>query len=64
MPHHVVPVHIDPTRELDPANLITLCPPHHLLFGHLMLWEAYNSEVVKDCMEWQFKIANRHKAAA
>lgn len=23
--HHVVPFHKDPTKELDPANLLTLC---------------------------------------
>ena len=23
--HHIVPVHVDPSKELDPDNLITLC---------------------------------------
>ena len=63
VPHHIAPVHIDPSRELDPANLITLCPPHHLLCGHLMLWAAYNPDVVQDCAVWQSKIAKRRKAA-
>ena len=29
--HHIVPLAEDPTRALDPANLITLCPLHHEL---------------------------------
>lgn len=32
--HHVIPFHDDPTKELDPTNLITLCRVHHLLVGH------------------------------
>lgn len=44
--HHVIPVHIDPSRELDPRNLITLCRKltggHHLAFGHLGDWKLFN----------------------
>jgi 5-methylcytosine-specific restriction endonuclease McrA len=32
--HHVVSFHTDPTKELDPTNLITLCRKHHLEIGH------------------------------
>lgn len=50
--HHKVPVHIDPSRELDPTNLITLCEipkvNHHLNVGHLGDWTRYNSNVVAD----------------
>lgn len=39
--HHVVPFSVDPSKELDPENLVTLCTDGpgncncHLLFGHL-----------------------------
>lgn len=38
--HHIIPYSFDPSKELDPNNLITLCvdgPGHmncHLLWGH------------------------------
>jgi formate dehydrogenase assembly factor FdhD len=37
--HHVVPFHVDPKRELDPTNLVTLCEAVgglecHEFFGH------------------------------
>lgn len=40
--HHVYPYHLFPDMELDPANLITLCRAHHLFFGHLGEWAAFN----------------------
>lgn len=40
--HHVYPYHVFPHLELDPANLITLCRAHHLFFGHLGEWAAFN----------------------
>lgn len=57
--HHVVPVHVDPSRELDDTNLITLCEPHHLLFGHLMLWRSWNAYVRLDAPAWRAKIDAR-----
>lgn len=49
--HHIVPVHIDPAMELDPANLVTLCRRlrggHHLAFGHLGNWKRQNPCVVE-----------------
>jgi 5-methylcytosine-specific restriction endonuclease McrA len=32
--HHIVLFSVDPSRELDPTNLITLCEKHHFLIGH------------------------------
>jgi thiol-disulfide isomerase/thioredoxin len=32
--HHVVPFHVDRSKELDPDNLITLCREHHWSIGH------------------------------
>lgn len=61
--HHIVPFHVDPTKELDPENLITLCEGEtvncHLLFGHLRNWRSWNADVRKDAAEWRAKIKNR-----
>jgi 5-methylcytosine-specific restriction enzyme A len=41
--HHIVPFHIDSTKELEPTNLLTLCESKengincHLAFGHVGL---------------------------
>lgn len=46
--HHIVPVHIDPSRELDSTNLITLCmgPDEcHLNIGHNGSWKKHNPHV-------------------
>ena len=52
--HHIIPVHIDKSRELDEDNLITLCEKynHHFLFGHCQDWKAYNPNV----RDWVTKI--------
>lgn len=61
--HHKYPFHLDPSRELDPANLITLCqhPSHndHLIVGHLLDFKSYNPDVVTDAATWLAKIQNR-----
>lgn len=46
--HHIEPVHINPYRELDPDNLITLCRTCHLVFGHLMDYSSWNKNVIND----------------
>jgi len=60
VPHHIVPVHIDPSKELDLTNLITLCEGPafncHLFFGHLRDWSLHNPNVAKDADEWRIKI--------
>ena len=57
---HIVPVHMDPDRELDPSNLITLCSEQcHIMFGHLMDFKSWNSNVVDDCDNMQTKINSR-----
>ncbi len=46
--HHVVPVSLDPQRELDPSNLITLCMGQnecHLNVGHNGSWKKHNPHV-------------------
>lgn len=57
--HHIVPYHIKPEDELNPSNLITLCSSCHLLFGHLMDYKSWNTNVVEDCNHFSSKIKNR-----
>lgn len=60
VPHHVVPVHVDPSLELDPGNLITLCEGPafncHLFFGHLRNWTRFNPDVRADAAEWRRRL--------
>lgn len=58
--HHIEPVHINPDKELDVSNLITLCDsPCHLLFGHLFSYKSWNPNVVDDCKNYLNKIKTR-----
>lgn len=60
--HHVVPVQADPTRELDPDNLIVLCsePSNcHFVFGHLHSYLSWNPDVVTDCEAHLDKVRKR-----
>jgi 5-methylcytosine-specific restriction endonuclease McrA len=62
--HHVIPFHIDPSKELDPTNLITLCRQHHLSIGHMCStnkpnWSCANPNVRKDAAAW----LKKHKKA-
>lgn len=58
--HHIVPVHIDGSKELEIDNLITLCAEScHILFGHLMDFKSYNPSVQEDCKLMRQKIDQR-----
>lgn len=57
--HHIVPVHIDQTLELDPSNLLTLCERCHLVFGHLSDYRSWNKNVIEDCDVYLNKVKNR-----
>lgn len=49
--HHKKPFHLEPSLELDPDNLITLCMGKkecHLLIGHGDNFRAYNPDVAAD----------------
>ena len=62
--HHIVPVHLDPTKELDPDNLITLCDKYcHFVFGHLMDYKSWNVNVKKDSDIYYMKKIYRPKKA-
>ena len=53
--HHVVPVHIAPSRELDRTNYITLCEEPsrecHLKQGHKGNWKDYDLKIRKKCRD-------------
>lgn len=61
VPHHVVPFHVDPSRELDPTNLVTMCESPtfncHLFFGHLKRWSRHNPRVIEDAAVWRGRIS-------
>lgn len=65
VPHHVVPFHLDPSKELDPNNLVTLCESPtfncHLFFGHLKRWDRHNPNVIQDAECWRMKIEEADK---
>jgi hypothetical protein len=47
--HHVIPVHKDPSKELDYSNLITLCKGGcHLKVGHGGSYKFYNPNCRED----------------
>lgn len=57
--HHCTPYSVDKTMELRAENLITLCRPDHLLFGHLNSFQSWNESVREDAEMWRLKITNR-----
>jgi 5-methylcytosine-specific restriction endonuclease McrA len=59
--HHSVPFHIDPTKELDESNLITLCEDEydcHRIIGHTGNFRKENPSVREDAA----KELAKHKA--
>ena len=63
--HHIEPFHINPSRELDPKNLIALCEGMksvncHLWFGHLGDYRGCNPDVVSDASVWNKKMGERY----
>lgn len=57
--HHMVPVHVAPSLELDPNNLITLCENKsiacHFVIGHSFDWKAYNPNVMEDARRLRYR---------
>lgn len=43
--HHILPFWKHPEKELDPLNLITLCPKHHFELGHFFKWSSWNEKI-------------------
>lgn len=59
--HHVVPFSHDPTRELDPTNLQTLCEDrecHHRI-GHSFDWQSANEHCRMDADVQRARIRER-----
>jgi hypothetical protein len=60
--HHILPFHIDPSLELSPENLITLCESRkgglvcHLAIGHLGSYKNQNPTVREDAAFWKQKL--------
>lgn len=55
--HHIVPVSVDASRELDPDNLLTLCgDPCHLVHGHLMNFRRHDPDVVVNCRDFRERL--------
>lgn len=57
--HHIVPVSVDSTKELEETNCITLCHTCHLVFGHLHNYSSWNVNVIKDCEDYLEKVRSR-----
>lgn len=63
--HHIVPFSVDPKRELDTGNLITLCESKrgglncHLFVGHLGNWNRHNPHVLEMVRYLRQKIATK-----
>jgi hypothetical protein len=57
--HHIEPYHVNPDRELDPSNLLTLCKNCHFTIGHLMDWSSWNIDVISDSRVYLNKVKNR-----
>lgn len=57
--HHIIPVSVDASKELDPSNLITLCRTCHFVFGHLMDFRSWNTNVLQDVANYSNKIKHR-----
>jgi 5-methylcytosine-specific restriction endonuclease McrA len=66
--HHKIPFHRNPSLELEPTNLITLCENKkdgvncHLLFGHLGDFKSFNENVEEDAKKWNYYIKHRPKS--
>lgn len=65
--HHVVPFHVDYTRELDPGNLLTLCEAPgrncHLIWGHFLSFaDSWNPDARKDANRYLERVRSRPTA--
>src|SRR3990167_1676355 len=57
--HHSEPYNINPSRELDKTNIITLCRTCHFLIGHLKNFKTWNININEDAQTLRDKIKNR-----
>ena len=58
--HHIIPVSVDQSLELEPSNLVTLCRAKkygvdcHLFFGHFGYFKIFNPTVIEDIDRFQW----------
>lgn len=61
--HHVTPFRVDPSRELDAANLITLCESPerlcHFRDGHLFDFRSFNPTARQDAAAMLNRVLSR-----
>ena len=63
--HHVLPFHLQPGLELDPANLVTLCESGHngvnchLAAGHLGNYKSFNVNALADAQYLRDRLKGR-----
>lgn len=47
--HHVYPFHLDPSREMDPENVVPICADRcHIVWGHFDDYQLWNPRVRED----------------
>lgn len=46
--HHVIPVNVDKSKELDPDNVVTVCRSCHFSWGHFFSWRKFNGQIKND----------------
>ena len=59
--HHIIPFYEDPSLELEPENLVTLCRRCHLFIGHIGYYRAINTSCLEDVALWSFKFSERRR---
>lgn len=57
--HHIIPFHIDPSKENDFTNLMWFCRTHHHQIPHLFDWKSYYLDVREFVRRANEKIASR-----
>lgn len=57
--HHIIPVFMNASLELEPSNLITLCKRHHFSIGHLEDWSSYNPSLFETIELWKKILSGR-----
>lgn len=62
--HHIEPFSVNPSRELDGSNLITLCESRgcHLRIGHAFDYRSFNPHCVEDAALQRQRILERVEA--
>lgn len=63
--HHIVSFSVNPSLELSPENLCTLCTKNklgmndHFIFGHSGNWKCRNPNVLRDAEAFRRTLAGR-----